>query len=121
MMHIEKVDSGGKLDGWIEIGPVTDIAPLGSRVVRRTEGNIAIFRAEDDRIFAVANKCPHKGGPLSEGIVHGCRVTCPLHNWVMELETGEALAPDVGKTETFPVRVEKGIIYLQLEPALTEG
>jgi len=99
---------------WVEIGPVDDIAPLGARIVKRATGDIAIFRAEDDQIYALDNKCPHKGGPLSEGIVHACRITCPLHNWVLELKTGLAVAPDEGKAKTWPVKVEEGVIYLQL-------
>ena len=100
---------------WVEVGPAADITPLGSRVFRHPTMNIAIIRAEDDKIFAIENSCPHKNGPLSEGIVHGCRVTCPLHNWVIELDSGEAVAPDEGKVQTWPVRVENGVIFIQME------
>ena len=103
-----------KTTGWIEIGPVTSIPRLGTRVIRRSEGDIALFRAGDGQIYALDNKCPHKGGPLSDGIVHGCRVTCPLHNWVLELESGEAVAPDKGRVRTWPVEVKDGIIYICL-------
>ena len=99
---------------WLEVGCVSDIPPLGSRTVRVSSGDIALFRAEDDKIFALDNKCPHKGGPLSDGIVHGCRITCPLHNWVMELETGEAIAPDEGRAKIWPVKVENGKIFISL-------
>ncbi|MGH1352457.1 MAG: nitrite reductase small subunit NirD [Methyloligellaceae bacterium] len=102
---------------WVEIGPVADVPPLGSRVFRLPNVHIAIIRAEEDKIFAIENKCPHKNGPLSEGIVHGCRVTCPLHNWVIELETGEAVAPDEGKVATWPVRVDNGNIFVQVKDA----
>lgn len=101
-------------DNWIEVGKVNDVPQLGSRVVQSPEGDIAIFRNSDDEVFALRNKCPHKGGPLSEGIVSGRRVTCPLHNWVMELESGSAVAPDVGCAPAYPVKIEGESIYLSL-------
>ena len=91
---------------------------LGARVVVRPghpDGNVAVFRTEDDRVFAVLDRCPHKGGPLSQGIVFGDRVACPLHNWTIELATGEAVAPDVGCARRFPVRIERGVVYLALD------
>jgi nitrite reductase (NADH) small subunit len=100
------------LDHPIDIGAIDDIPPLGARVVASPEGNIAIFRTRDDRIFALDDRCPHKGGPLSQGIVHGARVTCPLHNWTIELENGEAVAPDKGCVRTIPVRIEGRRIFL---------
>ena len=99
---------------WIEIGALDDIPRLGSRVVRTASGDIAVFRTQDDEVFALDDRCPHKGGPLSQGIVHNRRVTCPLHNWVIELESGEALAPDEGRTACFPVKVEEGMVWLKL-------
>ena len=66
--------------GWIEVGKVEEIPQLGARVVRTPEGDIAVFRTSEDEIFALRDKCPHKGGPLSQGIVHGNRVACPLHD-----------------------------------------
>lgn len=100
---------------WVEIGPLTDISPLGTRIIKRAEGNIAVFRTADDRVYALDNKCPHKGGPLADGIVHGCRVTCPLHNWVLDLETGKAVAPDEGEAKTWPVKIEDGVVFVQIE------
>ena len=79
---------------WMQIGHIEDIPRQGSRVVQTSSGEVALFRSVDDQVFALDNRCPHKGGPLSQGIVHGKRVTCPLHNWVIELETGVAVAPD---------------------------
>ncbi|MDH5301954.1 MAG: nitrite reductase small subunit NirD [Gammaproteobacteria bacterium] len=99
---------------WVEVGSVESIPRLGARVVKREEGNIGIFRTENDEIFALRDACPHKKGPLSQGIVHGKRVTCPLHNWKLELETGEAVAPDQGCAARFPVKVENDIVYLQI-------
>jgi len=104
-------------ENWIEIGRVEDIPRLGSRVVQSPQGEIAIFRNAGDEVFALRNRCPHKGGPLSEGIVSGNRVTCPLHNWVLELESGSAVAPDVGCTPAYPVKLEQGHVYLQLQIA----
>ncbi len=100
---------------WVEIGPLDDIAPLGARVISRKGGDIAVFRTSDDEVYALDNKCPHKGGPLSDGIVHGCRITCPLHNWVLELKTGLAVAPDEGRAKTWPAKVEDGMVYVKLE------
>ncbi len=99
---------------WIEVAPAEAIPPLGSRVVRTKNGEIAIFHAGDGRFYALDNRCPHKGGPLSEGIVHDCRVTCPLHNWVLDLRTGEATGADEGRTGTYEVKVEDGTVYLKL-------
>ncbi|WP_428606906.1 nitrite reductase small subunit NirD [Sedimenticola sp.] len=99
---------------WVEIGTLDEIPRLGSRVVRTATDEIAIFRAADDSVFALSNRCPHKQGPLSEGILHGHRVTCPLHNWVIELENGEAVAPDVGCARSYPVRMEGEMILLAI-------
>lgn len=99
---------------WHEIGALDDIPRLGSRVVHTPHGDVAVFRAADDRVFALRDRCPHKGGPLSQGIVHGHRVTCPLHNWVLELESGQAVAPDVGCATAYPLRLENGRIWLGL-------
>ncbi|MEX2450329.1 MAG: nitrite reductase small subunit NirD [Rhodospirillales bacterium] len=101
-------------DGWLRIGALRDIPVLGSRVVETPNGNIAVFRNRRDEIFALRDECPHKKGPLSQGIVHGTRVTCPLHNWVIQLEDGNAVAPDVGCVRTYPVRLIDGILYLRV-------
>ncbi len=96
---------------WIDIGSLDDIPLRGARLVKTAVGCIAIFRTAEAELFAASNACPHKGGPLSDGIVHGTRVTCPLHNWVFDLETGEALGEDA-RVATFPVRVEAGRVLL---------
>ena len=83
-------------------------------MVKHPKGDIAIFRNSDDDIFALHDKCPHKGGPLSQGIVHGKTVTCPLHSWNISLQSGEAQAPDVGCTRSFSVKVEAGEVFLQV-------
>jgi nitrite reductase (NADH) small subunit len=94
---------------WIPICRVEDIPVLGSRRVAREQGAaVALFRAADDHVFALLDRCPHKGGPLSQGIVFGHSVACPLHNWTIGLADGCARAPDVGCTTPFAVRVEPG-------------
>lgn len=99
---------------WIEVGHLDEIPRQGARVVASSAGPIAVFRTVEDEVLAVQDICPHKGGPLSQGIVHEKRVTCPLHNWVIDLEAGSAVSPDEGCVKRFPVRVEKGVIHLQL-------
>lgn len=100
---------------WIEIGHLDDIPRLGARTVTTAGRQIAVFRTSDDAVFALHNRCPHKNGPLSEGIVHGHKVTCPLHNLVIDLESGEAVAPDNGCTPTLPVKLVDGVIWLKVD------
>ena len=83
-------------------------------MVNTAKGEIALFRSVDDQLFALNNRCPHKGGPLSQGIVFGERVACPLHNWSIELKTGDAVAPDVGCTKRFPVKIDGGDVFVEL-------
>lgn len=104
------------MSDWIEVGTIEDIPKLGARVVKTAEGNIGVFRTSDDEIFALRDECPHKKGPLSQGIVHGKRVTCPLHNWNIELDGGEVVAPDEGCVASFPVKIEAGKIMLSATP-----
>jgi len=91
---------------WVRVGTLDDIPRLGSRVVTTSEEDIVIFRTGDDRVFAMHDRCPHKHGKLSQGIVHGTSVTCPLHNWVIGLEDGLAKDPDEGCVRTVPVKLE---------------
>ena len=91
-----------------------EIPRLGSRVVAAAGGDIAVFRTADDRVFALNDKCPHKGGPLSQGIVHGDRVACPLHGWLIQLESGTAVAPDEGCVKRHEARVENGRVLLRV-------
>ena len=99
---------------WKTICALEDIPRLGSRVVQSAAGDIAVFRAADDEVFALHDKCPHKGGPLSQGIVHGRQVACPLHGWKIGLEDGNAAAPDIGCTRPFAVKVEDGRVWLKV-------
>lgn len=100
------------MSDWVDIGALDDIPRLGARVVCAAGGDIAVFRSADDELFALRDRCPHKGGPLSQGIVHGRKVTCPLHGWNIELDCGRAVAPDEGCAETFSVKLEGGRVYL---------
>ena len=97
---------------WIDIGHIEDVPLRGARLVKTRVGCIAVFRTGEAEVFAASNTCPHKGGPLSEGIVHGQRVTCPLHNWVFDLNTGQAQGADEGQIDTYPLRLENGRILL---------
>jgi nitrite reductase (NADH) small subunit len=97
---------------WIDIGHIDEVPLRGARLVKTHIGCIAVFRTAEAEVFAATNSCPHKGGPLSEGIVHGQSVTCPLHNWVFDLNTGKAQGADEGRITTYPVRIEDGRILL---------
>lgn len=100
-------------DIWKEICAVTDIPVLGSRRVQRAQGpQVALFRTADDQVYALLDRCPHKAGPLSQGIVFGKAVACPLHNWTIALDTGCAREPDEGSTPRFSVRIEGGQVLL---------
>ena len=103
------------MSNWKLICPLEDIPQLGSRVVHWPErGKIAVFRTSDDEVFAMHDKCPHRGGPLSQGIVTGKVVTCPLHGWKIGLENGEAVAPDVGCAQAFSVKRVGSEIWIAL-------
>jgi len=99
---------------WIKVCRPEDIPELGARMIRRSGGDIAVFRNAEGECFALLDRCPHKGGPLSQGIVFGRSVVCPLHGWIVGLEDGCAEAPDTGCTRSFPVKVENGDLLLQL-------
>jgi len=102
------------MNDWIVIARLEDIPRLGSRTVVTDTLTIALFRTRDDRVFALKDSCPHRGGPLSQGIVHGTTVTCPLHNWQIDLASGRVLGPDEGCVHAFGVKVEEGLVHLSL-------
>jgi len=108
---------------WKNIGPLDNIPIQGAR--RLCFGHhgrpIAVFRTGRDGVFALIDACPHRRGPLSEGIVSGDTVTCPLHNWVIDLTVGQALAPDEGSTPTLPVRIIAGEVHVGLPFAAEEA
>lgn len=114
--------SNGSYDmtqAWIDIGAIGDVPRRGARVVRTGGDDIAVFRTGEDEVFALVNRCPHRGGPLSEGIVSGRSVACPLHNWVIDLASGKAQEPDIGCAPRVPVKVAEGRILLRLDRGVT--
>lgn len=103
------------MSDWKKICALGDVPVLGARVVdSASHGRIAVFRSAADEVFAVLDKCPHKAGPLSQGIVHGDTVTCPLHSWKIQLEDGQVVPPDVGCVKHFATRVDNGEVFLAL-------
>ena len=111
---------GTPVNDWIAVCKLSDILPLGARRVARAAGlPVAVFRTGDDKVFALLDRCPHKGGPLSQGIVHGRSVSCPLHQWNIGLADGCAQAPDEGCTTPFAVRVADGTVLLDAQELRT--
>ncbi|KQR78290.1 tRNA-(guanine-N1)-methyltransferase [Rhizobium sp. Leaf341] len=110
----ERVQGGFDRD-WVDIGVLHDIPLRGARCVRTPLGRIAVFRTADDQVFAIEDRCPHKAGPLSQGIVHGTSVTCPLHNMVISLETGQAQGADEGEVRTIPIRNRDGRLSIAVD------
>jgi nitrite reductase (NADH) small subunit len=109
------MDGAAMTSRWLDIGTLDDIPRQGARTVATRRGDIAVFRTLADEVFALDDRCPHKGGTLSQGIVHGRSVTCPLHNWVIDLASGEAASPDHGCVRRIPVRLAEGRLLLGLE------
>lgn len=105
---------------WTDIGTLSDIPLRGSRIVKTQAGCIAVFRTAEAEVFATSNKCAHMGGPLSEGIVHDRKITCPLHNWIFSLETGEAQGADQGQITTYPVKIENGRLLLDMDAVIAK-
>jgi nitrite reductase (NADH) small subunit len=111
---IERASGSTDAEASAPVCRVDEIPRLGARVVRTVRhGDVALFRDGDDTVFALHDKCPHKGGPLSQGIVHGGKVACPLHGWNIELASGQAVAPDQGCAHRFDVRVEDGVVWMR--------
>jgi nitrite reductase (NADH) small subunit len=101
---------------WLDVGPLDRLPLRGARVVRVGGVDIAVFRTGEGRVFALRDQCPHRGGPLSQGIVHGERVTCPLHEWVIDLRSGNAVGADTGCTPAFATRVVGGRVAIDVPP-----
>jgi nitrite reductase (NADH) small subunit len=99
---------------WLDVGPLDGLPRRGARVVRVGHVDIAVFRTGEGRVFALRDQCPHRGGPLSQGIVHGERVTCPLHEWVIDLRSGSAVGADTGCTPAFATRVVDGRVAIDV-------
>jgi len=110
------------MSDWKAICRVDEIPVLGSRRVARPKGvAVAVFRNERDEVFALLDRCPHKGGPLSQGIVFGTSVACPLHNWTIGLHDGCAKAPDEGCVPKFACRVEGDTVLLDANELATHA
>lgn len=103
---------------WLDVGPLDELPLRGARVVRVRGVDIAVFRTGEGRVFALRDRCPHRGGPLSQGIVHGERVTCPLHDWVVDLRSGNAIGADTGCTPAFAARVADGRVAVDVPDAI---
>ncbi|MDH5485704.1 MAG: nitrite reductase small subunit NirD [Gammaproteobacteria bacterium] len=103
------------MSNWVEVGALIEIPPLGARVVKNGDIDIAVFRNNKDEVFAVNDECPHRKGQLSQGIVHDKSVTCPLHNWKIDLTTGEAMGPDKGCTGHYEVKLDNGKVFINLK------
>jgi len=104
----------GPQSAWVDVCGLTEIPLRGSRVIKTEAGCVALFRTSNDEVFALRDECPHKGGPLSQGIVHDRAVACPLHNMVFDLDTGSARGPDAYEVQTFPAKVEHGTVSVDL-------
>lgn len=110
------LEAESAMSPWKAICRLDDIPVLGARRVARERGiAVAVFRNAADEVFALLDRCPHKGGPLSQGIVFGSSVACPLHNWTIGLADGCAQAPDVGCTTPFACKVEGGEVFLDAD------
>ena len=99
---------------WVDVCALEDVPVQGSRIIKTEGGCLALFRTTGDEVFALDDKCPHKGGPLSQGMVAGKTITCPLHNWMFSMESGEALGVDEGQVATTPARLKDGRVQLDL-------
>jgi nitrite reductase (NADH) small subunit len=110
------------MSAWIPVCTLDDLPMLGARRVERPKGApVAVFRNADNEVFALLDRCPHKAGPLSQGIVSGRSVACPLHNWNIALDNGQVAAPDEGCTPAFAVKVEDNVVYLDRHELATLG
>lgn len=98
---------------WLKVCQLDEIPRLGSRVVKHGGDDIAVFRNGEDEVFAMLDKCPHKGGPLSQGIVAGKQVTCPLHGMNICLDDGKAIAPDEGCVKTYTIKLENNYVFIE--------
>lgn len=105
------------MSDWIAIAMLDEIPTMGARKLQTETQEIAVFRTGSDKVFAVRDRCPHRGGPLSQGIVYGDTVSCPLHNWKIDLQSGEVQGPDDGCVDTYAVKVDEGVVYLNLAQA----
>ena len=104
---------------WIRVTACENIPPREGRAAKVGGREIAIFNL-GDRFLALANRCPHQGGPLCDGIVAGDAVVCPLHAWKVSLETGAVQRPASAGTcvATYATRVEAGVVLIEVPAAV---
>ena len=107
------MDGMQPIDRWLNVCDLEDIPVRGARRFQSASGEIAVFRTSSQEVFAIDNRCPHKSGPLSEGIVHDTGVTCPLHSWIIDLQTGEARGADSGCVKTYPAKIAGGRVLVK--------
>lgn len=107
------MDGMQPLENWLSVCELDDIPVRGARRFSTSSGEIAVFRTRDQSVYAIDNRCPHKNGPLSEGIVHDAGVTCPLHNWIIDLKTGQARGADSGCVKTYPTKIAEGRVLVK--------
>lgn len=108
------MDGSMPMSNWVDVCALDDIPMRGSRRLQMFETEVAVFRTQAGNVYAIENKCPHKQGPLSEGIVHDNGVTCPLHSWVIDLSTGQARGADEGCVNTYEVELKNGRVFVKL-------
>jgi len=107
------MDGMQPIENWLNVCDLDEIPVRGARRFRTSMGEIAVFRTSSEAVYAIDNQCPHKKGPLSEGIVHDSAVTCPLHNWVIDLQSGQARGADSGCVKTYPTKVAEGRVLVK--------
>ena len=105
---------------WVRIASTESVPPREGRAVRVGEHEIALFNL-GNRFLAVDNRCPHRGGPLADGIVAGGAIVCPLHAWKVCLESGTVQRPADAAAciRTYPAKVESDIVWIAI-PGQTE-
>lgn len=97
---------------WLPVCAVQEIPRQGARVIDLDGTAVAVFRTAQDEIHAIEDRCPHRGGPLSQGIVFDNRVACPLHGWLIRLDTGHACAPDEGCARRYRIKVDEDAVFI---------
>jgi nitrite reductase (NADH) small subunit len=103
-------------DPFIRIGRAADVPFLEGRTADVDGTRVAVFRTETGFV-AIGAECPHEGGPLADGIVADRCVTCPLHNWRIDLETGEVVGGGEGSVPVFEIEERDGELFVSV-PAL---
>jgi nitrite reductase (NADH) small subunit len=99
--------------GWLQVCTLHELSRAGVRTLALPELNVAVFRLADGRVFAIEDRCPHRGARLSAGVIYDAdKIACLDHGWGIRLADGEAEAPEQGCVLTFPVKVEDGLVFV---------